>query len=57
MAARAEKFAGTCLLGLGLGFEIQEQEKEPCQGRLSEIASEQPVLGKGNIFRALYDQA
>lgn len=36
-----------------LGLEIWEEEKEPGQGKLSEIASEEPVLGRKNVFSAL----
>lgn len=35
------------------GLEICEEEKEPGQGGLSEIASEQPVLGRENEFSAV----
>lgn len=32
------------------GLEIWEEEKEPGQGRLSEIASEQLSSGRENVF-------
>lgn len=54
-AAIAEKHSVARLLMAWLqpGLEGQEKEKEPGEGRLSEIVSEHQVLGRENVFGAL----